>query len=183
MELPKAGKLVAVLAAVGLLGLVLRGPVAASLEDPLVHLWWLVNSIPQQWIWGMLAVLGFIVAFSVGRAPRQEKPETTPPHTPSQTQLQRLSELIELAGTSQWARDVVGRRLSETAAGLRALREGTHRDDVREEIRTGRWPAHSHVRAVLQTKRESEDMESESYADALAGALDALERYAQGRSL
>ena len=180
MGLHRMGRLVALLAIVGLLALALRGPVSASLEEPLVRLWWAVRSIPEQWVWGTLAVLGFIVAFTLGRGSHHERPEPTLVRRPSQTQYERLSELIDLARTSPWARDVLGRRLSDTAAVLRALSEGIHRDDAREEIRTGRWPTELQMTAVLHPKRESAVSHSESYIDELAGALGTLECYAQG---
>jgi hypothetical protein len=180
MGLHRMGRLVALLAIVGLLALALRGPVSASLEEPLVRLWWAVRSIPEQWVWGTLAVLGFIVAFTLGRGSHHERPEPTLVRRPSQTQYERLSELIDLARTSPWARDVLGRRLSDTAAVLRALSEGIHRDDAREEIRTGRWPTEPQMTAVLHPKREGAVSHSESYIDELARALADLEHYAQG---
>jgi len=180
MDLRRIRRLVAVLAAAALLGLALWGRVAASLEEPLFRLWWLINSIPQQWIWGILAILGFIAAFSLGRGQHQENPQPISPRPTSQTQLERLSQLIELADTSPWARDVLGRRLSETAAVLRALREGIHRDEALKEIRSGRWPAHPLLAAVLHPKREGEERNNQIYTDELVHALHALERYAQG---
>lgn len=179
MGLHRVAKLVAALAIVGLLVLALRGPVA-SLEEPLVRTWWIVRFIPEQLIWSAVALLGFIVAFTLGRGSRHERPEPTLLRRPSQTQQERLSELVDLARTSPWARDVVSRRLRETAAVLRALREGVHRDDAREEIRTGQWLALLQMTAVSGPKGEGRESENKNYIDELAGALSALERYAQG---
>lgn len=179
----RMGGLVAVLAAVGLLALTLRGPVAAVLEEPLLRLLQLVNYIPQQLIWSALTIMGLVFALYLGRGMRRKSPEPIPARPPSQTQLERLTSLIELAETSSWARDVLGRRLSETAAGLRALREGVHPDQVREEIRTGRWPAHLPVMAVLRPERERNGGHVEPYADQLDTALDALECYVRGGTL
>jgi len=180
MDLRRIAKLLALLAAAGLLGFALQRTLAASIEEPLLGLWWAVRSIPEQWVWGTLAVLGFIVAFTLGRGSRHERPEPTLLRRPSQTQQERLSELIELARTSPWARDVVSGRLRETAAVLRALREGVHRDDAREEIRTGQWLALLQMTDVSGPKREGTGSEGENYIDELAGALSTLECYAQG---
>jgi hypothetical protein len=183
MALRRIGGILAVIAAVGLLALSLRGPVAAVLEEPLLRLLQMVNSIPQQLIWSALAIVGFVFALFLGRGMQQKSPEPIPPRPPSQTQLERLTRLIELAETSSWARDVLGRRLSETAAGLRALREGVHPDQVREEIRTGRWPAHLPVMAVLRPERERNRGHVKPYADQLDTALDAMECYVRGGTL
>lgn len=180
MDLRRVGKLVAMLAIVGLVVLALRGPVAAFLEEPLIRLWRLVQYIPQQMIWVALAAIGFVVTFSLGRGQRRKRPQPIALRPPSQTQLERLSQLIELADTSMWARDVLARRLTETASGLRALREGIHRDEALKEIRTGRWPAYPALAAVLHPKREEEETNDQTYSDELARALHALECYAQG---
>ncbi|MFP3898280.1 MAG: hypothetical protein ACLFVD_03115 [Dehalococcoidia bacterium] len=179
MELRRIGLLMGMLAVVGLLVLVLRGPLATLLEGPIMGLWWLVNSVPQQVIWVLLALVGSVVAFSLGPGPRREGVELTFPSPPRRTQAERLSQLIELAEASQWARGVLGRRLTETTAGLRALREGRHLDEVREEIRSGRWPANPVLAAVLQPDG-MEEGNSGGYAQALAHALHALERYSKG---
>jgi|GEM_PF-2256766 len=179
MGLHRVAKLVAALAIVGLLVLALRGPVA-SLEEPLVRIWWIVRFIPEQLIWSAVALLGFVLAFSLGRAPRTRRLEAAGRRPSPRTQHQRLSELIELARTSPWARDVVSRRLGETAAVLRALREGVHRDDAREEIRTGQWLALLQTTDVSGPKREGRESENKNYIDELAGALGTLECYAQG---
>ena len=179
MELRKIRLLMGMLAAVGLLVLVLRRPLAAFLDEAVIGLWWLVNSVPQQVIWVLLAVVGFVVAFSLGRSPLRMRVEPTPSSPPRRTQAERLSQLIELAETSQWAREVLGRRLSETTAGLRALREGRHPDEVREEVRSGRWPADPVLTGVLQPQG-MEDGNNGGYAQALAHTLHALERYSKG---
>jgi len=179
MGLHRGAKIVAALAIVGLLALALRGPVA-SLEEPLVRLWWIVRFIPEQLIWSAVALLGFVLAVSLGHGPRTRRLEAAGLRPSPQTQHQRLSELIELARTSPWARDVVSRRLRETAAVLRALREGVHRDDAREEIRTGQWLALLQMTDVSGPKREGTGSEGENYTEELAGALSTLECYAQG---
>ena len=179
MRLHRIGTLVAMMAAAGLLVLALRRPLAAFLDEAVIGLWWLVNVVPQQVIWVLLAVVGFVVAFSLGRSPLRARVEPTPPSPPRRTQAERLSQLIELAETSQWAREVLGRRLSETTAGLRALREGRHPDEVREEIRSGRWPADPVLTGVLQPQG-MEDGNNGGYAQALAHTLHALERYSKG---
>lgn len=182
MGLRRIARIAAALGAVGLLALALRGPVA-SLEEPLVQLWRVIDSIPQQWLWGVLALLGFVLAFSLGRGPRQDRSEPIRLRPSSQTQHERLSELIELADTSPWARDVVGRRLSETASILRALIEGIHRDEALKEIRAGRWPTTLSAAMVFQRQPENTESLSKDYADELASALDALECYAKGGNL
>ncbi|MBE0430935.1 MAG: hypothetical protein IBX67_03810 [Dehalococcoidia bacterium] len=176
----KLAKVLALPVAAVLLVLALRGPVLALLGEPLVQLWRLVNSVPQQFIWGLLAVLGFIVAFSLGRGPRRERREPAPLYSHSRTQIERLTQLILLGETSLWARDVLGRRLRGTAAGLCALREGIDLDQAREEVRVGRWPGHPRVAAVLPPESKLEAINNQGYADALAHALNALERYARG---
>lgn len=194
MALRKIVRLLAILAAAGLLALALQGPVAAFLAGPLVRLWWLVDSLPQQLVWGVLALLGLLVAFSLGRGPRRERPEPESPPSPSQTQLERLTQLIQLAETSPWARDLLGERLCRTAAGLRALREGVHLEEAWEEIQAGRWPTAPWVAVVLQPQPEGNGKERRTlkgwiarndrrYANELARALEALERYAQGGTL
>jgi len=163
-------------AAVVLLAIVVHPPMTALLTEPLAQLWWLVDSLPQRLVWIVLAVFGFVLAVMLGRGQRMPAPEGAQPRTSSYTELARLAELIELSDHSIWARDVLGRRLCETAAGLRALREGVHRDQVREEVLTGRWPSTRSVTDVLQPRQQETDG---SYIRGLARALDSLERYAR----
>ncbi|MGQ9477719.1 MAG: DUF7269 family protein [Candidatus Bipolaricaulia bacterium] len=157
-------------AAAGLLALALRGPMAAFLTGPLTRLWWLVDSLPQRLVWGVLALLGFLVTFFLGRGPKQVRPEPEPPPWRSPSQIERLAQLIQLAEDSPWARDLLRRRLRKVMAGLQALREGINLDEAQEAIESGRWPADPRLAAML---REGEAR----YAADLAYTLDALERY------
>lgn len=182
MDLRRIGKPLALLAAAGLFVLILHGPLDALLREPLTRLWLLVDSLPQQLIWGALAIAGFVVVLKFPRRTDRERvePRVTPPG--HETQLERLTKLIHLGETSPWARDVLRWRLGETAACLRALREGMDLDEARKELRAGEWPTHPRVAAVLQPRREGEGSTNESYGDELALALDAIEQYAQGGS-
>lgn len=182
MVLHKIVKALVVLAGAALLPLVLYGPADALLREPLSRLWWLIDSLPQQLIWLVLSIVGFVVIFSLARGPHQKQPEPLHRRSTRENQLERLTALIQLGETSRWARDVLGQRLRETAARLRALREGIPLDSARMEIRAGRWPAHSRVTAVLLSGN-AEQSKDTNYPDDLAYALDAIERYAQGGSV
>ena len=174
MARSKVVTIAAVLAVTALLAIVIHTPVAALLAEPLARFWVLVDAVPQRLIWIVLAVLGFAIAFSLGRAPHREISESTPSHPPSPTQIERLSELIELAETSIWARDILGRRLSHMAAGLRALQQGIRHDEARHEIRTGQWPPNPSLARVFHPHDSGITRE---YARDLACALDTLEGY------
>ncbi len=172
----KVAVFVAVLAVAALLAIVLQAPVHALLAEPLAQLWLLVDAIPQRLIWIVVAVLGFVIAFSFSRGPGKEGSEPAQLRPPTQTQIERLSELVELAETSNWARDVLGRRLCHTAAGLRALQEGIRQDEARDEIRSGRWPLNP---SLVRVFHPQETGRRRDYAREMACALDALEGYAQ----
>jgi len=176
----RVGKTAAVLAIAALLISAVRVPVDTLLREPLTRLWWLVDSLPQQLIWWVLAIAGFVAVLSYTRGLQQSKQEASAKPMVRETQLDRLTALIRLADTSPWARDVLGRRLCQTAAGLRALREGIHLDDARQQLRAGRWPNQQRFAAVLQPHREEEWTLSDSYADDLRHTLDAMERYGHG---
>ncbi len=176
MDRRKVVRLMIFAAAVVALTIVVHPPMAALLTEPLAQLWWLVDSLPQRLVWIVLAVAGFVLAVTVGRRQPTPTPEVAQAHPSSYTEVARLAELIELSNRSLWARDVLSRRLCETAAGLRALREGVHRDQVRQEVLTGRWPSTRTVADVLQPRQQEGDG---NYVRGLAGALDSLERYAR----
>jgi hypothetical protein len=180
MDPRKVVRLMIFAAAVVLLAIVVHPPMTALLTEPLARLWWLVDSLPQRLVWIVLAALGFVLAVILGRRQPTPSPEVAQPRQSSYTEDARLAELIELSDHSIWARDVLGRRLCETAAGLRALREGVHRDQVREELLTGRWPSTRSVADVLQPRQQETDV---SYISELARALDSLERYARDGDL
>ena len=180
MDRRKVVRLMIFAAAAVALAIVVHRPMAVLLTEPLAQLWWLVDSLPQRLVWIVVAVAGFVLAVILGRRQSTLAPEVAQPRTSSYNEVARLAELIELSDHSIWARDVLGRRLCETAAGLRALREGVHRDQVREEVLTGRWPSTRSVADVLQPRQQEIDV---SYISELARALDSLERYARDGDL
>jgi len=173
----------AILMASAALALLVRVPVDTLLREPLALMWWLIDSLPQQLIWGMLTVIGFLMAFSLTRGPRNDRPESAVASALPETRVQQLTQLILLAENSGWARDVMGRSLRETAAALRALREGIPLDLARQALREGRWLNQQSFAAVPQPHREEEQTLSDSYADDLGHTLDAMERYAHGGPL
>ncbi len=175
MVLRKARVPLAILMGSAALALIMRGPAEALLREPLAFLWWLIDSLPQQLIWSMLTIIGFLMVFSLARGPRHERPYSPVAPTPHETETQRLTQLILLAENSDWAREVMGRRLSETAAALRALREREQRGRVRDEILTGCWPADRSVSEVQPRQPENRGR----YAREVAQSLDSLERYAR----
>jgi hypothetical protein len=181
MALRKIVRVLAVLAAAALLALILYGPTDALLREPLSRLWWLMDSLPQQLIWVVLSIIGFVVILSLAGGSHVKQPEPLPRRSVRESQLERLAALIQLGQTSGWARDVLGQRLRETAARLRALREGMPLDSVRAEIRTGRWPTQPRVAALLLSDKDAQS-ENLNYPHDLAYALDVIERYAQGGS-
>ncbi len=172
----KVAIFLAVLGVAALLAIVLQAPVHALMGEPLAQLWLLVDSFPQRLIWIVLAVLGFGIAFSFSRGPHNEDSEPAHGRLPARTQIERITELIELGETSIWARDVLGRRLCDTAAGLHALQQGIGQDEARDEIRAGRWPL---TPSLVRVFHPQETGRSGEYAEDLACALDALERYVQ----
>ncbi len=178
MAVHKIVRLLAMLAAAGLLALALRDP-AVSLAESVIRLWWLVDSLPQQLVWSGLALIGLLVTCFLGRGPgpKRGRSEPRPPPRRSPSQVERLAQLIRLAETSPWAREVLGRYLSERAAGLRAVREGVPREEALEEIKAGRWPADPPLAEVLRPEGEEKDKD---YAAKLAYTLEALERYVRG---
>ncbi len=176
MRRTKIVKLLILVVAVVLLTAVLHAPIATLLTEPLTRLWWLVDSLPQRLTWTVLAVLGFALAIALGRKSRLPAQKSTPARSCPYTEVERLTKLIELGNRSVWARDVLARRLCETAAGLQALREGVLRGQAREEILAGRWPADRSVSEVLQPQHKKP---GGHYAHELAEALDSLERYAR----
>jgi len=176
MDRRKVVRLMIFAAAVVALTIVVHPPMAVLLTEPLSQLWWLIDSLPQRLVWIVLAVAGFVLAVIAGRRQPTPSPEAAQARPSSYTEIARLAELIALSDHSIWARDVLGRRLCETAAGLRALREGVHRDQVREEVLTGRWPSTRSVAEVLQPRQQEGDG---NYVRGLARALDSLERYAR----
>ena len=187
LRMRKIAPALAVLIAAGVLALALQGPMAALLTEPLVRLWWFIDSLPQRLMWGALALLGLLVTFLLGRGPRRERPgselESPPRRSPSQTQIDHLARLIRLAETSPWAREALGRYLRERAAGLRALREGIDLEEAREEIHQGRWPTDPRLAEVLRPEREGRDRHYDydyDYAAKLVYVLDFLECYAKG---
>lgn len=169
------------LTAAALLALILYGPADALLREPLARLRWLMDSLPQQLIWMLLSIIGFVVILSLAGGPQSKQPEPMPMRSMRESQLERLAALIQLGETSPWARDVLGQRLRETAARLRVLREGVSLDSVRAEIGTGRWPTQPRVAAVLLSDKEVQSKDL-NYPHDLAYALDVIERYAQGGS-
>ncbi len=176
----RVAKVAAALAIAALLISAVRIPVDTLLREPLTQLWWLLDSLPQQLIWWVLSIVGFTAVLSFTRALHHSNQESTVKPIVRETQLDRLTALIELGETSAWARDVLGRRLCQTAAGLRALQEGIHLDDARQQLRQGRWPEQHGVAALLQPHSDKAPTPNESYADDLEHTLDAMERYAQG---
>ncbi len=176
MRRGKVVKLLVLVAAVVMLTAALHAPVAALLTEPLSRVWWLVDSLPQRLIWIAVAALGLVIAIALGRRPRQPGQGITHAGSSAHTEVERLARLIEMSNRSAWARDVLARRLCETTAGLRALREGVQRGQAREEILAGCWPADTGVSEVLQPRHPDSDGR---YARELDRSLDSLERYAR----
>lgn len=168
--------LFALLALTVLLIMAAHDPVRALLREPLTHLALLADTIPQRITWIVVAVLGFAIALSLGRIPHRESAVSSRLRPLSPSQIERLGDLIELAETSVWARDVVRRRLTLMAAGLRSLHRGIHPDEARDEIRTGRWPLDPSLARLLHPEHYGVGRD---YVGELAGALDALEGYVQ----
>ncbi len=169
-------KLLTLVVAVVLLTVVLHAPIATLVTEPLTHIWWLVDSLPQRLTWIVLAVLGFALTIALGDRSHLPAQESKPARSCPYTEVERMTKLIELSNHSVWARDVLARRLCDTAAGLQALREGVLRSQAREEILAGHWPADGSVSEVLQPQHKNT---GGHYADELARALDSLEQYAR----
>lgn len=180
MDRHRISRRLALLAAVGTVILIVHRLLDTVLKDPLTRLWLWVDAIPEHLIWSTLAIVGFVIVLKFPQRTQRQlmPPRVTPPR--HETQVERLAKLIDLGETSAWARDMLRWRLVEMAACLRSLREGIELDQARKELDAGQWPT-PQVAAALQRGREVDGSKNEGYRNELALALDAIERYAQGR--
>lgn len=159
-----------------LLVLGFRGLLRDLVADPLVRLWWLIDSLPQGLVWLAVAAVGTMAALrawaGMPSSPRHRRPTGGGEAVP---QLAALALLIRRAEYSGAARRRLAARLARLAVGMRARKEAIPARIAWRELRAGTWPEEVPLRAVLSPKRTVLIRPGE-YLDALEKGVSILER-------
>ncbi|RLE29170.1 hypothetical protein DRJ54_05150 [Candidatus Acetothermia bacterium] len=168
----------AALLAAGLV-LGLRGLLKGLIADPLVRLWWLIDSLPQGLIWLAVAALGAAVGLRAWLAlPEREGRRRLVPAGEARPRLSELAALIRRAEYSGTARRRLAARLARLAVSARARRESIPPQVAWRELRAGRWPEDETLRAVLSPPRALS--RPGDFLSALEQGLDALTQLTKG---
>lgn len=159
----------------------LRGLLKGLVADPLVRLWWVIDSLPQGLIWLAVAALGAAVGLRAWLAlPEREGTRRLVPAGEARPRLSELAALIRRAEYSGAARRRLASRLARLAVGMRARAEALPPQRIWMELRRGQWPQDPELRALLSPRRVSLGR-SEGYLNALERGVALLQRLSERR--
>jgi len=160
----------------------LRGVLKGLVADPLVRLWWLIDSLPQGLVWLAMGAVGAALALRTwlrmpaprrGRREFLAKGEAVP-------QLAALAALIRRAEYSGAARRRLASRLARLAVGMRSHAEALPPQHIWTELRQGRWPSDPELRTLFSPRRVPLGR-PEGYLNALEKGVARLQRMSERR--
>lgn len=143
------------------------------LVSPLLRIFLFLDALPQLGVW--LGAVGLFVLLVWRGMRAAAPPRGAPPPAPRERgPAEELQALLRRARYSPWARRAVRTRLARVAVALRCEREKIRPAEAWAQLHQGVWPRDPRLRAFLQ------GTDPTKFPEALAEAVAALERYAQG---